>query len=58
MEPNVYLVMEHLAGGSVRGLLEKRALLPVEEAVRIAFSNSRFDCEERASSDANGACKT
>ncbi len=28
----------------------------VEEAD--AASNSRFDCEERASSDANGACKT
>jgi len=36
VEPNVYLVMEYLAGGSLRGLLEKHSPLPVDEAVRIA----------------------
>jgi len=36
VESNVYLVMEYLAGGSLRGLLEERSPLPVEKAVRIA----------------------
>jgi len=36
VEPNVYLVMEYLAGGSLRALLEERGPLPVEQAVRIA----------------------
>lgn len=35
-KPNVYLVMEYLAGGSLRALLERRGPLPVEDAVRIA----------------------
>ncbi len=34
--PEVYLVTEYLAGGSLRALLEKRGRLPVEQAVRIA----------------------
>jgi len=34
--PNVYLVMEYLAGGSLRALLEQRGSLPVEQAVHIA----------------------
>ena len=32
----VYLVMEYLPGGSLRGLLSQRGRLPVEDAVRIA----------------------
>ena len=32
VEPNVYLVMEYLAGGSLRALLEKRDSLPAEES--------------------------
>ena len=32
----VYLVMEYLPGGSLRGLLNERGRLPVEDAVRIA----------------------
>jgi len=36
VEPTFYLVMEYLAGGSLRALLEKRGPLPVEDAVRIA----------------------
>jgi serine/threonine-protein kinase len=32
----VYLVMEYLPGGSLRGLLNERGRLPVDEAVRIA----------------------
>ena len=36
VEPNVYLVMEYLASGSLRTLMEKRGPLPVEEAVHIA----------------------
>ena len=36
VEPNVYLVMEYLAGGSLRALLEKRGPLPAEDAVHIA----------------------
>jgi len=35
VESNVYLVMEYLAGGSLRALLKERGPLPVEEAVRI-----------------------
>ena len=35
VESNVYLVMEYLAGGSLRTLLEKRGPLPAEAAVRI-----------------------
>ena len=34
--PNVYLVMEYLAGGSLRALLEQRGSLAVEQAVHIA----------------------
>ena len=32
----VYLVMEYLPGGSLRGLLSQRGRLPVEDAARIA----------------------
>jgi len=32
VEPNVYLVMEYLAGGSLRALLEEHGLLPAEES--------------------------
>jgi len=34
--PEVYMVTEYLAGGSLRALLEKHSHLPVEETVRIA----------------------
>jgi len=50
VEPNVYLVMEHLAGGSLRTLLEQRSPLPVEEAVRIAADV----CEGLAVAQAKG----
>ena len=36
VEASVYLVMEYLAGGSLRALMEQRGALPVEGAVRIA----------------------
>ena len=36
VQATVYLVMEYLAGGSLRTMLEQRGPLPVEEAVRIA----------------------
>jgi serine/threonine protein kinase len=35
VESNIYLVMEYLAGGSLRALLKERGPLPVEEAMRI-----------------------
>jgi serine/threonine protein kinase len=50
VEPNVYLVMEYLAGGSLRTLLEERGSLPVEEAVRIAADV----CEGLAAAHAKG----
>jgi serine/threonine protein kinase/predicted TPR repeat methyltransferase len=34
-EPDFYLVTEYLAGGSLRGLLEKQRRLTIEQAVRI-----------------------
>jgi serine/threonine protein kinase len=50
VEANVYLVMEYLAGGSLRTLLEKRNPLPVEEAGRIAADV----CEGLAAAHAKG----
>ena len=50
VEPNVYLVMEHLAGGSLRVLLEQRGSLPVEQALRIAAEV----CEGLAAAHAKG----
>ncbi len=50
VEPNVYLVMEYLPGGSLRVLLEQRDSLPVEEAVRIAADA----CEGLAAAHAKG----
>lgn len=50
VEPNVFLVMEYLAGGSLRALLEQRGFLPVEEAVRIAADV----CEGLAAAHAKG----
>jgi tetratricopeptide (TPR) repeat protein/tRNA A-37 threonylcarbamoyl transferase component Bud32 len=50
IEANVYLVMEYLAGGSLRALLEKRGPLPVEEAVHIAADV----CEGLAAAHAKG----
>jgi serine/threonine protein kinase len=50
LESNVYLVMEYLAGDSLRALLEKRNPLPVEEAVRIAADV----CEGLAAAHAKG----
>ena len=50
VEPNVYLVMECLAGGSLRALLEQRSPLPVEDAVRIAADV----CEGLAAAHAKG----
>ena len=50
VEPNVYLVMEYLAGGSLSALLEERGPLPVEEAVRIAADV----CEGLAAAHAKG----
>jgi len=50
VEPEVYLVMEYLSKGSLRTLLEKRGLLPVEEAVRIAADV----CEGLAAAHARG----
>ena len=51
VEPNVYyVVMEYLAGGSLRGLLDERGPLPVEEAVRIAADV----CEGLAAAHAKG----
>ena len=35
-DATVYLVMEYLPGGSLRGLLNQRGRLPVDDAVRIA----------------------
>ena len=50
VEPSVYLVMEYLAGGSLRALLDKRSPLAVEEAVRIAADV----CEGLATAHAKG----
>jgi serine/threonine protein kinase/Tfp pilus assembly protein PilF len=50
LDPNVYLVMEYLPGGSLRGLLEQRGPLPVEEAARIAADV----CEGLAAAHAKG----
>ena len=50
VEPNVYLVMEYLAGGSLRALLEERGRLPVEDAARIAADV----CEGLAAAHAKG----
>jgi len=50
VEPNVYMVMEYLVGGSMRTLLEQRSPLPVEEAVRIAADV----CEGLAAAHAKG----
>lgn len=50
VEANVYLVMEYLAGGGLRTLLEKRGPLPVEGAVRIAADV----CEGLAAAHAKG----
>jgi serine/threonine-protein kinase len=49
-EPDVYLVTEYLAGGSVRHLLEQQGRLPVEQAVRIAGDV----CEGLATAHARG----
>jgi tetratricopeptide (TPR) repeat protein/tRNA A-37 threonylcarbamoyl transferase component Bud32 len=49
-EPSVYLVMEYLAGGSLRALLERRGPLPVVDAVRIAADV----CEGLAAAHARG----
>jgi serine/threonine protein kinase/Tfp pilus assembly protein PilF len=35
--PTVYLVMEYVSGGSLRGLLEKHGKLDIEQAVKIAI---------------------
>ncbi|MEA3342474.1 MAG: serine/threonine-protein kinase, partial [Chloroflexota bacterium] len=48
--PEVYLVTEYLAGGSLRDLMEKRSPLPVKEAVRIAADV----CEGLAAAHARG----
>jgi len=50
VDPNVYLVMEYLAGGSLRALLEHRGPLPVEMSVRIAADV----CEGLAAAHAKG----
>ena len=50
VEPNVYLVMEYMAGGSLRALLDKRDPLPMEKAVRIAADV----CEGLAATHAKG----
>ena len=50
VKPNVYLVMEYLAGGSLRALLEEHSPLPVEQAVRIAAEV----CEGLAAAHAKG----
>jgi len=50
VEPNVYLVMEYLAGGSLRALLEQCGSLPVDQAVRIAAEV----CEGLAAAHAKG----
>jgi len=50
VDPAVYLVMEYLAGGSLRTWLERDGRLPVEEAVRIAADV----CEGLAAAHAKG----
>jgi len=50
VDPAVYLVMEYLAGGSLRTHLERDGRLPVQEAVRIAADV----CEGLAAAHAKG----
>jgi serine/threonine protein kinase/regulator of sirC expression with transglutaminase-like and TPR domain len=50
VELNVYLVMEYLAGGSLRTLLEKQSPLPVGETMRITADV----CEGLAAAHAKG----
>jgi len=50
VEPDVYMVIEYLAGGSLRELVEQRGPLPVDEAVRIAADV----CEGLAAAHAKG----
>jgi serine/threonine protein kinase len=50
VESNIYLVMEYLAGGSLRALLKERGPLPVEEAMRITADM----CDGLAAAHAKG----